>query len=316
MLLPMRFIDLFCGMGLASRGLMNAGLTPVYGVDSDYWATQTYRRNIAPVVNENLMQDAPSLPERHRLSNIGLVWASPPGAPAHRHEDGSVTHDPVSEAIAFQTLRHALSYKPDYIVFEHKLGVIDRRGRERMAEVADGYEAPTMLTIDPYLHAGGPAARARSYHVWRKRGLPRPPIEMNKASEPASDARAAISPGIALKADFSGLSSWRRRFIEEAMSMRYGAAVNFTSARGRTHQRTPPNVTSLGLSHPEIVERMQIYYATPEGWREADIPDFRRALGVPDRYRIEGVRLVQSKQLSNATDVRAAALIGRSLLRQ
>lgn len=310
----MKFIDLFCGMGLASRGVMDAGLTPVCGVDSDYWATQTYRRNIAPVVNEDLAQDNPALPERHRLANIGLVWASPPGTPAHRHADGTVTHDPVSEAIALQALRHALGYRPDYIVIEHRLGVIDRRSRERMASLAEGYERPATVTIDPWQHAGGPATRARSYCVFHRRGLPRPMIELEKDSDPRTNARAVIAPELPWRADVKGLTPWRQRFIREAMALPEGGIVNFTAPRGRNHQRTPPHTSSPLLSHPEIVERMQLYYAMPEGWRAAGIADFRRALGAPADYRIEGVRLVQMKQLGNATDVRAAALIGRSLL--
>jgi len=43
---PLTFVDMFCGCGGLSLGFLQAGFRPLFGVDMNEPATQTYARNI------------------------------------------------------------------------------------------------------------------------------------------------------------------------------------------------------------------------------------------------------------------------------
>ena len=69
----MTFGDIYCGDGGASLGLVQAGLKPLWGIDSDKAACTTYRANIGKAI----CQDAASV-DWAILERPDLLWASPP----------------------------------------------------------------------------------------------------------------------------------------------------------------------------------------------------------------------------------------------
>lgn len=47
--MELTFVDMFCGAGLMSGGFKRAGCKPIYAIDSNHHAIETYNKNIAPV---------------------------------------------------------------------------------------------------------------------------------------------------------------------------------------------------------------------------------------------------------------------------
>jgi len=77
---PLTFVDLFCGCGGLSLGFMQAGFQPVFGVDMDDAATDTYVRNIGCPVWCGRIEDFVVELETGRLElpRVGVVIGGPP----------------------------------------------------------------------------------------------------------------------------------------------------------------------------------------------------------------------------------------------
>jgi DNA (cytosine-5)-methyltransferase 1 len=115
----MTFADLFCGAGGLSLGLLRAGFTPLWAVDSDQWACATYRRNIGPHV---ICRDIRQVDFRALPRPAGLAFGFP-------CNDWSVVGERRGDAGRFGALyreaARALSeVQPDWFLAENVPGLL------------------------------------------------------------------------------------------------------------------------------------------------------------------------------------------------
>lgn len=117
--MPVRAIDLFCGAGGSSTGAKNAGVDIVAGFDKWQPAVYTYRANFpeAKVFDDDIrtlkLDDI-----RGEIGDVDLILASPE-CTNHSVAKGSVERDEESRMTAFQVLRFAEEFQPEWIVLEN-----------------------------------------------------------------------------------------------------------------------------------------------------------------------------------------------------
>lgn len=306
----MRFIDLFCGAGLASHGLMQAGLVPALGVDVSEPALEAYGRNVARALACDLARPVPRdvvLELIHAHPHV--AWLSPPDVLHTAWERRTWTLEDPGVALIINGCRLASMCRPAYIVLEVMPGTVNDEMLGRLLALMPGYSVPELRTIDAHRHAGAPAVRERAYVIWTLAGEPRPvPIVAEQPARltvvDAIDRRLPVQTG-------PGTNAKRTKAISRLLAMGGGMADC------RAYSSAKQMVSGLhgnGDPHPPIHGAAQYLYVYNGGWRMAEEADFKRALGAPDDFALAGVKAQRLKQIAGATDSRVAALIGRSLM--
>lgn len=118
--MSIRTIDLFCGAGGSSTGARNAGAEIVAGFDMWPPAVRVYRENFPEakrVYDEDIRGLSPK--EIHQeIGSIQLLLASPE-CTNHSNAKGKAERDEESRMTAFQVLRFAEEFEPEWIVVEN-----------------------------------------------------------------------------------------------------------------------------------------------------------------------------------------------------
>lgn len=147
------FIDLFCGCGGFSLGLMRAGFRCVAALDADRKAVETYRRNLVDfahpkhppallAMEADLKSLAPeSLAERIGMASVDVVVGGPPcqGFSSARKVDGAnhgarLKHDPRRHLFE-DFLRFVEFFRPRVFVMENVMGMRSAAGGEYFTAV-------------------------------------------------------------------------------------------------------------------------------------------------------------------------------------
>lgn len=117
--MTIRAIDLFCEAGGSSTGARNAGVGIVAGFDMWQPAAYTFRANFpeARIFDDDIRTLDPS-GIRREIGDIDLILASPE-CTNHSVAKGSAERDEESRMTAFQVLRFAKEFKPEWIVLEN-----------------------------------------------------------------------------------------------------------------------------------------------------------------------------------------------------
>lgn len=127
----MRAFDFFCGAGGFTRGLMDAGIAVVAGVDSDARCREAYERNngvrFVHARVENVDVRTGELAEHlHRTDDL-LFSAAVPCQPSGKTlRSGGTTQDP---ALLSVFGRLVASVRPAFVLVENVAGIIRGRGR-------------------------------------------------------------------------------------------------------------------------------------------------------------------------------------------
>lgn len=133
---PYPVADLFAGAGGLSLGFRDAGLTPVFALDWDHHACETYRRNLGGVVLEGSALDITADGIIERTGVAAGEWAVVAGGPpcqgfsVQRRGDRD---DPRNDLVVrFADL--AVGLRPTFIVMENVPTLLGAPGRAQLKE--------------------------------------------------------------------------------------------------------------------------------------------------------------------------------------
>jgi len=114
----MRFIDLFCGAGGLSWGLVQAGWTPLCGVDADEASLRTYAKNIkASTLHINIAHPSTLQTLLGMYTNVDAVVGGPPCQGFSKNNSRKKKGD-VRLTMPHVFVDMATQFKPKYIILE------------------------------------------------------------------------------------------------------------------------------------------------------------------------------------------------------
>lgn len=317
----MQFVDLFCGAGLASRGLVQAGLVPTLGVD--YWpvAAESYAANFGAA----LWSRVEAMP-RLFLGEPSLVWLSPP-CTEHSNARGARAADEDINALALLGAQLAAVWGATYVVVENHPAILSHGVRYALdAALRTGYQA-TAQVLCPHEHLGGPTRRERAFLVYARRGWqlpalnwpPRPnqqlplsdiftpaPVPLPGPGEPRC-AADLIDWSLPVRPGHEGLSADATRAIAEY----FGSGAR---APGIYRYFKNSAVVPVDRAFPTVTGTQRYLLVTTEGRRMVTLAEQRRAMSLPPEHQLKGTQACQFSLLGNGVDVRMAEAIGRAIL--
>ena len=140
-----RTIDLFCGAGGSSTGARKAGAQIVAGFDNWAPAVSVYRENFpeaSRVFGEDIRKLSPA-EVRREIGDIDLILASPE-CTNHSVAKGKTERDEESRMTAFQVLRFAEEFLPQWIVIENVRNCLKSNGCQASGGVSCSCEQATI----------------------------------------------------------------------------------------------------------------------------------------------------------------------------
>jgi DNA (cytosine-5)-methyltransferase 1 len=277
-LLMKTFIDLFCGGGIGARGLVNAGMNPVFAVDLWDVACKTYKDNYpsAEVINGRLEEITP--PNHLKAGGVDLLIASPE-CTNHSVAKGGKPRDEKSKETAMLTVQWIDATRPKWFIIEN---VKEMQSWSRYDELLDkltnlGYCLSTEI-LDASLY-GAPQARVRMFLIGGL-GIQPPKITPPKQKN-TQTIRGILDP----------IGMWRTNplFID--------------SRAASTAQKARNAMKALGANSEFLI----VYYGseTGGGWQSLDEP--LRTITTNDRFALVRkesnrytIRMLQPSELARA----------------
>jgi len=333
-------IDFFCGAGGLTRGLLDAGISVVAGIDNDERIRKTYESN--------------NRPSRFIAADIKDVDID-----ACREELGIEAKEPTLYAACtpcqpFSTLNtmHAIDGRksllldfaaivekspPDYIIVENVPGLGNAFGKEiyhqfeRILKKHDFQIDADMLDAKDF---GVPQTRKRFILVASRHGRPRLPIQTTKKQYRTVEDSIRRFPALAHGERSDSYKNHVARKlpphhlrIVEAVPANGGSRrdVADTSILLKCHQKNPSahkdvfGRMSWNLPAPTLTCRCTDVYCGrfthPEQNRGISLREAAALQTFDDQYEFFGDSILeQARQIGNAVPVRLAELLGNSIL--
>ena len=290
----LRFLDIYCGAGLASRGLVRAGLQPVAGLDSRPQALLAYARNFGCAHEISLGVPVSAVLPDPAWQGVDLAWVN-----AQAGIDRAV----------LEAIRLAMQAEAVRIVLEADMQNWRLDAYRRVADLLRGeYELPRHHFLCPSQLCAGPAQRERLYLVWTRVGHVAPDlfaVEHGERTLPGQ-ARSVIDFGEPV----TPVADVHQRI---ALEPTLGAAVGAMAA-GVVTTLNRVETSALDEVHPDIRPCQRYLYVYRGGWRRATVAEYHRALGAPAEHWLGGSEDAQMHLLAGGTDVRMAECIGRAVV--
>lgn len=220
---PLTFIDLFCGCGGFSLGLMRAGYQCVGAIDSDKVATQVFRENLSEFRHPKLRaaknvlnRDITDFPPEEFAKLIGhvrvdVIVGGPPcqGFSTARQVDGANHGARLKHDERRYLYQHFLCYveffQPQVFVMENVLGMRSAAGGKYFTQVqkearalggrSDRYGYRVHTQIEDAWKLGAPQKRRRQLIVGVRRDIP---AYMVPEIKPSPNAQPYVSLGAAI----------------------------------------------------------------------------------------------------------------------
>lgn len=158
-----RAIDLFCGAGGSSQGAESAGVEILAGFDIWPPAARTYAANFPNArVFQNDIRSLSPKDLRREIGRVDLILASPE-CTNHSVAKGAKERDEESRLTAFEVVRFANEFRPQWIVMENVVQMQSWSEHDRLVDELEhlGYSVkPTSLNAQDF---GVPQSRNRLF---------------------------------------------------------------------------------------------------------------------------------------------------------
>lgn len=256
--MSLRFVDLFCGGGFGARGAVQAGATPVLGVDSWDVAVRTYGDNFpsADVVCSPIQDLSPrALAKRYEPD----VLLTSPECTSHSVARGARPACELSRETAIGIVPWLRWMRPRWLIVENVRRMKKWSRHDELIETIESYD---YRVSDLHLNAaefGTPQSRKRMFLICSREG-----VEI--ASE---DLLRAHGKG---PKDAASIIDW---------SDRYRSAPLYKAGRAKsTIERAERAIEALGPGVPFLI----VYYGSDGagGWQQLDVP--LRTVTTLDRF--------------------------------
>lgn len=184
----LRTLDLFCGAGGSSYGARNAGCQIVAGID--YWepAIKAYQSNFpeARVYLRDIRKLSPKK-VKAEIGEIDLILASPE-CTSHSKAKGAAERSEESRQIAFQVIKFARVFSPDWVVLENviEMQTWDDYGKLLEELEALGYFVRADITLNAK-DFGVPQSRERLFILCSRLGKPEKPVPDERVDRAVSE---------------------------------------------------------------------------------------------------------------------------------
>ena len=333
-------IDFFCGAGGLTRGLLDAGISVVGGVDNDTRLRETYSRNNAPsVFIDKDIREVEIDELRDELgivpSDVVLYAACTPCQPFSTLN--AMKGDDARKSLLMDFARIVAERPPDFIIVENVPGLNNARGREIYQQFAETLKNQKFAVSADMLDAkffGAPQTRKRFILIASRRGelsLPTPDGSSEvKTVESAIAKYPAIADGEKSNAypnhEAKKLQPHHKKIVM-AVPKDGGSRsdVADTSILLKCHQRNPK-------AHKDVFGRMawnkpsptltcrcaDVYcgrFTHPEQHRGISLREAAALQTFPDDYEFFGKSFLEkSRQIGNAVPVEVGRRLGESVV--
>lgn len=294
-------LDIFCGAGGSSAGARAAGVDMLGAVDMDEVATATYRDNFpgAHVVTGRLEEiDVGAL--HARVGDVDLLLASPE-CTNHTCAKGSAPRNEASRATAMSAVVYARAFGPRWLVMEN---VVHMRPWSRYGELKRelaglGYRLAEQVVDSSAL--GVPQGRRRLFIVGDREREPRLLPAAPVALAPASAILDPDGTWPTTPLHRSGRAEPTLQRAERAFQA-LGRETPFLLVYYGTDGGGGWQPLDRPLRTVTTVDRFALVTPGPDGprMRMLQVPELRRAMGMPADYRLErGTRRDRVRLLGN-----------------
>lgn len=332
-------IDFFCGAGGLTRGLLDAGIAVVAGVDNDNRIRKTYESNNRPsrfIAADIREVNIDTLREELAISpkDPTLYAACTPCQPFSMLNTMCAADGRKSLLLDFAALVDEAP--PDFIIVENVPGLGNSVGKEIYDEFVKTLEKHGFLLDDEMLDAkdfGVPQTRKRFLLVASRHGLPSLPRPMPRERFTTVGDAIRKFPAIAHgERSDSHKNHVARRMrphhlrIVEAVPVNGGSRgdVTDTSILLKCHQKNPKahkdvfGRMSWDLPAPTLTCRCTDVYCGrfihPEQHRGISLREAAALQTFGDQYEFFGGSMLEmARQIGNAVPVRLAKLLGDSV---
>ena len=309
------FIDLFCGAGGITQGLMQAGLNPVASAEISPIASATHRRNFPDC--HHFCGDIHEFNTQEWLSKVGspeihLVVGGPPcqGFSVAGKRD---PNDPRNHLFQ-EFVRIVSEVRPWYIVMENVPGILTmKQGRTKQAIIEAfekiGYTNVSVSILESATY-GVPQIRPRAIFIANRFGMQNPYPNPQLTPEQYKPIESAISDLPAYEAIPSINHEWTRHspaYIERIAKVPPGGSLYETYVDA--FKRQYPGKPSM-----TIKENHGGTHIHPHLNRVISAREMARLQTFPDSFIFEGTMKKAMWQIGNAVPPRLAECIGYALI--
>ncbi|HYG28204.1 MAG TPA: DNA cytosine methyltransferase [Caulobacteraceae bacterium] len=341
------FVDIFCGAGGLSLGLVKAGWTPLLALDHWGDAVATYNRNFGdhPCLNRDVSTvTAEEL--KHLVKRCDWVVGGPP-CQGFSTVGRRKREDPRNRLV-FEFARVVDILQPTNFLIENVIGLRDMNFVEEVESFFQrrGYQVSTMVIRSA--DYGVPQLRQRIFFVGSRQGVQftapspshapaeyvsvldaigdLPPLEpgswmssytsaamtpyqkkLRRGARELQGHQASRHPAHLVKAISYIPDGGNRRHIPSHLQPRSG----FHNSYSRLHSRSPAVAVTQNMGKPSATRCVH-----PQQNRGLTAREGARLQGFPDTFHFTGGMTSQRLQIANAVSPILAEAMGRHLARQ
>lgn len=333
----LKAIDFFCGAGGLTRGLLDAGISVVAGVDNDERLRRTYERNNHP--SRFIARDIASIDIEALREELGVrrtdwvIYAACTPCQPFSTLNTAKGNDSRKSLLLDFAARIVAKRPPDFIIVENVPGLHNAIGsaiyRQFMA-ILSQYQFLESADMLDAKHFGVPQTRKRFILVASKHGRPSLPVPTTINCPPTVKDWIAKYPPIAAGETSTDVPNHQarqllphhRRIVEAVPED--GGSRNEVAEKSillKCHQRNPKAHKDVfgrmawGEPSPTLTCRCTDVYCGrfihPEQHRGISLREAAALQTFEDSYEFFGNSLLeQSRQIGNAVPVRLARELG------
>ncbi|MCZ7645919.1 MAG: DNA cytosine methyltransferase [Planctomycetota bacterium] len=327
----------FCGAGLATAGLTQAGFRPVVAIDCDEWAATSHNLNFSdhpPVVIANLqLGSAADLPSVARLGQSwdGLAWLSPPCQPFSMAGKKDPARD-LRSKLLLASAEVAEALPRAWVVTENVAGLLKGNSKPYLDDLlarhaaAGRRHAVWRLKCEDWV----PNRRPRVFIVAAPVGFPGEfPVAPKVTGRARPTMAQVIGPGfedvdpefVSLKPleyllyrDISPGGNWEST-ERGSLARRYAGLLGIGPGERRHFLRRPgwsepaPALTTNNNGLPGRISALH-----PGELRGFTVGEARALMGVPSRFVLGGNVRNRMKQVGNGVPPPVARAVAKQVL--